>query len=226
MLHLSFGSVLGEDRKPFAARKGGAPELTELLDEAAARGLANYEASHAERKAHGHDVPELTDHTKREIAEAVGFGAVKYADLSGNRTSDYIFSYDKMLATEGNTATYMQYAYARCRAVLRKSGQDETTLAVPGSVVLLGERLERQLGLQLLKFEEVLGDVVSKYEPHHIAAYLWDLAKAFSSFYDQCPVLTAPSEELKQSRLNLVLLTGRMIKLALGLLGIRTVERM
>jgi len=224
--HLSFGSVLGEDGKPFGARKGGAPELSSLLDEAMDRGLKKYEESHAERKAHGYDVPELTDAVKRDIASAVGIGAVKYADLSGNRTSDYRFSFDKMLSTEGNTSTYMQYAFARGRSIFRKGNVDEAAFRTNPPKVLLTHPAERALAVQLLKFEETLSNAAAEYMPHYITQYLWDVAKAFSGFFEGCPVLTAPSDELKQSRLLLVDLTARTIQTALGLLGIRTVERM
>jgi arginyl-tRNA synthetase len=224
--HLSFGSVLDEDGKPFAARKGGAPELSALLEEAMQRGLAKYEESHAERKAHGHDVPDLTDDVKQDIALAVGIGAVKYADLSGNRTSDYRFSFTKMLATEGNTATYMQYAYARCRSIFRKGDIDDAPFRTTPPKVLFTHPAERALALQLLKFEEVLTNATAEYLPHYITQYLWDVAKPFSVFFVECPVLTAGSDELKQSRLLLVDLTGRIIQQALHLLGIRTVERM
>ncbi len=224
--HIAFGSILGKDKKPIRTRDGGTVELSSLLDEAAELGLKKYEESYAERKAHGHDVPELTHDAKMEIANAVGIGAVKYADLSGNRVSDYVFDTDKMLSTEGNTATYMQYAYARCRSIFRKGNADETAFRTSPPKVLLTHPSERALALQLLKFEEVLSNAAAEYLPHYITQYLWDVAKAFSGFFEGCPVLTAPSEELKQSRLLLVDLTGRVIHTALGLLGIRTVERM
>ncbi len=221
--HLQFGSVMGPDGKPFGTRKGDVPELSAMIDEAKARALAKYEASNAERKSFGHDVPELNDEFKNEIANAVGVGAIKYADLSGNRMSDYTFDYDKMLATEGNTATYIQYAYTRCRGILRKSGT-KADEAVP---VLLTHPMERALALQLLKFENMLDEVVNKYEPHHIAAYLWELAKAFSGFFENCKVVDeANSPELTASRLLLTRLVGDTIRMALGLLGIAVVERM
>jgi arginyl-tRNA synthetase len=227
LTHISFGSVLGEDKKPFAARKGGAPELTDLIDEAVRLGLQKYEESYADRKAHGHDVPELTDEVKRDIAEAIGVGAMKYADLSGNRTSDYVFSYDKMLATEGNTGTYMQYAYARCRAIPRKGRVDEARFRADPPAVRITHPAERVLSLALLRFEETLAAAADEYLPHLIAAYLWDVAKAFSVFYESCKVLDdSIPPELRDSRLLLVDLTGRVIRQALDLLGIRTVERM
>ena len=222
LTHISFGSVLGEDKKPFAARKGGAPELAELIDEAVKRGLEEYRSSYESRKASGHKVPDLTEDEQRQIAEVVGIGALKYADLSQNRTSDYIFSYAKMLATEGNTAAYMQYAYARCRSILREAISRDPT----GSAILLNEPAERALALQLLRFPEAVEAAAADYLPHHITGYLWELSKATSIFYENCPVLKAPTPELRDSRLVLVDLVGRVIQQALGLLGIRTVERM
>jgi len=224
--HIQFGSILGKDKKPFQTRTGGTIELSELLDKAAAMGLEKYEQSHADRKAHGHDVPDLTDEVKRDIAETVGIGGVKYADLSGNRTSDYVFDYDKMLATDGNTATYMQYAYARCRAIFRKGEIDDSWFRTNPPAVSLNEPAERALGLLLLRFPETLDAAAADYQPHVVTGYLWDLAKALSGFYENCPVLTAETPELRDSRLVLVGLTGRVIQQALQLLGIKTVERM
>jgi len=224
--HISFGSVLGEDKKPFAARKGGAPELSDLIDEAVKLGCEKYEQSYAKRKESGYKVPELSQDEIANIAEAIGNGATKYADLSQNRTSDYVFSYEKMLATEGNTATYMQYAYARGRSIFREGEIDDAPFRTNPPKVLLTHPAERALAVQLLKFEETLSNAAAEYMPHYITQYLWDVAKAFSGFFEGCPVLTAPSDELKQSRLLLVDLTARTIQTALGLLGIRTVERM
>ncbi len=224
--HLSFGSILGEDRKPFAARKGGAPELSLLIDEAISRGLAKYEESYNERKLHGHDVSELSEETKTEIALAVGIGALKYADLSGNRTSDYIFSFDKMLSTEGNTGTYMQYAYTRCRGIFRKGEIDEATFKAKLPTMSITTPQERALVVQLLKLPEAIDAAAYEYLPHYLTAYLWDLAKAYSTFFEACPVLKAETPELRDSRLVLVDLVARTIQLVLGLLGIRTVERM
>ncbi len=227
MHHIAFGSILGKDKKPYRTRDGGTVELAALLDDAAELGLTKYEASQAERKASGRKVPELTDSVKREIAEAVGYGAVKYADLSGNRTSDYIFDYDKMLATEGNTATYMQYAYARCRSIFRENEIDDAPFRTTPPTVLLTHPAERALAVQLLKFEEVLTTAAAEYLPHYVTQYLWDVAKAFSIFYDGCKVVDpANPPEVQASRLLLTDLTARTIQTALGLLGIRTVERM
>jgi arginyl-tRNA synthetase len=221
--HISFGSIIGPDRRPLRTRDGGVPELTDLLDQAVATAAKKYEASVAERKEFGHDVPELDEATKQAIAEIVGIGAVKYADLSGNRTSDYVFDLERMLATEGNTATYMQYAYARCRSILRKGEVDESMLfGTPN----LTEPTERALALQLIRFPEALRAAASEYFPHLITAYLWDLGRSFSAFFEACPVLKAESESLRKDRLILVNLVGRTIRTALGLLGIKTVERM
>ncbi len=219
--HVQFGSILGKNKRPLKTRDGGTIELDVLLDEATSRAKLKYEANSAERRERGQDVPELNDLEMGNLSNIVGIGAVKYADLSNHRATDYIFDYDKMLATEGNTATYMQYAYARCRSILRKAGAIQT-----GPAVTLVEPAERNLALQLLKFEEILVAAGEEYLPHLIAGYLWDLAKALSTFYEACPVITAESLELKASRLLLVDLTGRTIQQALSLLGIHTVERM
>jgi len=224
--HVQFGSILGADKKPKRTRDGGVEELAPLLDEAAAAALAKYEASYAERKAHGHDVPELTDAVKRDIAEVVGIGAVKYADLSGNRTSDYVYDADKMTATEGNTAGYMQYAYARCCAIFRRENLEPARFRTDPPAVILGEPAERALALQLLRFPEAVEAAAADYLPHLVTGYLWDLAKAYSVFFENCPVLKAPSAELRDSRLLLVDLVGRTVRRALDLLGIRVVERM
>src|SRR5262249_6699053 len=153
LAHISFGSVLGKDGKPISTRKGDGTELIDLINKAVQLGLQKYEESYSERKAQGHDVPDLTEAVKRDIAEAGGIGAVKYADLSQNRTSDYKSDYDKMLATEGNTATYMQYAYARNRSIFRKADIDLQTLRSNPPVVLLDTPHERALAIQLLRLE-------------------------------------------------------------------------
>jgi len=224
--HVQFGSMLGPDRKVFSTRKGGALELTELLDDAARTSLEKYEASVAERKATGHKVFEATDAEKREIADVIGIGAVKYADLCQSRTTDYVFDLDKMTATVGNTAAYMQYAYARCRSIFREGGVDEARFRTSPPAVILVEPSERILALQLLRFPEAVEAAAADYYPHIITGYLWDLAKAYSVFFENCPVLKADSAEFRESRLVLVDLVGRVIQQALSLLGIKTVERM
>jgi arginyl-tRNA synthetase len=224
--HISFGSVLGKDGRPLKTREGNAAELLPLLDEAVELGLQKYRDSYEDRKTHGHDVPDLTDETIQDIAEAVGVGAIKYADLSQNRTSDYRYDPDKMLATDGNTATYMQYAYARCRAIFRKGQVEEARFRSDPPAVRITHPAERALALQLLRFEDALLTAAAESMPHHVTGYLWDLAKAFSGFFENCPVLTAETPELRGSRLLLVDLTARVIRQGLELLGIRTVERM
>jgi arginyl-tRNA synthetase len=157
---------------------------------------------------------------------AVGYGAVKYADLSQNRESDYVFNWDKMLATDGNTATYMQYAYVRNQSILRKAGVDRATLRCQPPLPLLASTYERTLAFQLLKFEETLDAAGSDYRPHLITSYLWDLSKVYSGFNHNCHVINAETPELRQSRLLLCDLTARVIQKGLELLGIRTPERM
>ena len=173
-------------------------------------------------------MPELSDAEKRDIAEVVGVGAVKYADLGQNRTSDYKFSFDKMLATDGNTATYMQYAYARCRSIFRKGDEDDGRFRTSPPPVQIVESEERALVLALLRFPEALESAAAEYAPHAITSYLWDVAKAYSSFFAsrRCAVLKADTPQLRDSRLLLCDVTARVIQKALHLLGIRTVERM
>lgn len=224
--HVSFGSVLGDNRRPLKTREGGTIELNSLLDEAVERGGAAYESSFRERRAAGKDVPDVGADERRRIAEVVGIGVVKYADLSQNRTSDYVFSWEKMLATDGNTATYMQYAYARNRSIFREGGENPERYRANPPSVTLDQPAERALGLQLLRFPEAVDAAAQDYRPNAITAYLWDLSKAFSGFYQTCPVLKAESPPLRESRLLLCDLTARVIQKGLDLLGIKTVERM
>src|SRR5262249_9539390 len=201
-------------------------ELSALLDEATVRAARSYEASAAERKAHGQDVPELSEAEKQTIAEVVGLGAVKYADLSQNRTSDYVFNWDKMLAMDGNTATYMQYAFTRICGIFRKGGEDVMALRRQAPLPLIETPQERALALELVRFADALGAAAAEYKPNFITAYLWDLTRALSGFYQNCKVLDAGSPDLRRSRLLLCDLTGRTIRQGLDLLGIGTVERM
>jgi arginyl-tRNA synthetase len=224
--HIAFGSVLGPDRKPFKTREGGTVELGRLLDEAVERGQQVYEKTRAERQARGEEVPDLSAEERRHIAEVVGLGAVKYADLSQNRTSDYVFNWDKMLAMDGNTATYMQYAYARVRSIFRRGGEEPSRFRSDPPAVSLDDAGERGLALQILRFQETLEAAGTEYKPNLITSHLWDLAKAYSGFYDACPVLKAETPALRQSRLLLSDVTARTIQRGLELLGIGTVERM
>jgi arginyl-tRNA synthetase len=224
--HVSFGSVLGADRRPIKTREGGAVELGELLDEAVERAAAVYEQSRRERRERGEEVPDLAEAERRHIAEVVGLGAVKYADLSQNRTTDYVFSWEKMLAMDGNTATYMQYAYARNRSIFRKGEEDPESLRRQPPLPYLEQPAERMLALELLRLPEALEAAAGDYRPNSITAYLWDLARTYSSFFQHCPVLRAETPVLRQGRLLLCDLTARTIKQCLHLLGIKTVERM
>ena len=156
----------------------------------------------------------------------IGIGAVKYADLSHNRTSDYIFSFDKMLAMNGNTAAYMQYSYARVRSIFEKGGVDIDQLRTSGGTILLGTPQERALGLALLQFSEAIDRVVSDYRPNHLTTYLFELASRYSEFFENCPVLKADEDSVRVSRLLLCDLTARTIEGGLALLGIDVVERM
>ncbi|MFL5328796.1 MAG: arginine--tRNA ligase [Gemmataceae bacterium] len=226
LTHISFGSVLGADRRPLKTRDGGAVELGSLLDEAVTRARQAYDETRAERSGRGSEVPELTEVEKQRVAEIVGLGAVKYADLSQHRTTDYVFSWDKMLAMEGNTAAYMQYAFARCRSIFRKAEEVPELVRFDPPLPQLANPFERTLALQLLRFEETLQASATEYLPHLITSYLWDLAKSYSGFFQNCPVIEAETTDLRNQRLLLCDLTARTIKQALELLGIEVIERM
>ncbi len=226
LTHISFGSVLGEDKRPLKTRDGSAIELEGLLDRAVELGRQKYEESLRERQSRNEEVPDLAPEEIEQIAEMVGLGAVKYADLSQHRTSDYVFSYEKMLATDGNTATYMQYAHARCRSIFRKGDEDPAKFQTDPPKAILDTPQEQQLALQLLRFEEALELASTEYLPHLLTSYLWDLAKTYSGFFVQCPVLKAETVDLRASRLLLCDLTARTIRQTLALLGIRAPERM
>ncbi len=220
--HVSFGTVLGEDGKPYKTRSGDTVGLESLLDEAVSKAFAVV-SSNDDGKPAG---PELSDAERRRIADVVGHAAIKYADLSQNRTSDYVFSYDKMLALEGNTATYMQYSYARTQSIFAKGDVSAADLQVAPGTISLEHPTERALGLELLRLEEALLETVADYRPNQLTAYLFELAKCFSDFYQQCPVLKAPTAALRHSRLLLCDLAGRTLRQGLQLLGIRVVDKM
>lgn len=212
--HHMFGMMLGKDGKPFKTRAGGTVKLADLLDEALER---------ARRLVAGKN-PDMPADELEKLANAVGIGAVKYADLSKNRTTDYIFDWDNMLAFEGNTAPYMQYAYTRVLSVFRKAEIDESALF--SAPVVIREDREAQLAARLLQFEETLTVVAREGTPHVMCAYLYDVAGLFSGFYEHCPILSAENEEVRNSRLKLAQLTAKTLKLGLDTLGIETVERM
>ena len=219
--HVSFGTVMGEDRRPYKTRSGDTVGLEGLLDEAIDRAYAVVSESD-DGKKHG---PELTLDERRHIAQVIGHAAIKYADLSHSRTSDYVFSYDKMLAMTGNTATYLQYSYARVNGIFAKGGIDIEQLRQSGRIHL-GEPHERALGLELLRFADALEEMLEDYRPHLLSDYLFGLTKVFFTFYEHCEVLDAGSDELRDCRLLLCDLTARTIKQGLELLGIDVVNRM
>ncbi len=224
--HVSFGTVLGDDGRPFKARSGETVGLESLLDEAVERALAIVSANDDAKP----DGPELSADERQRVAEAVGIGALKYADLSQNRTSDYVFSYDKMLAMQGNTATYMQYAHARVRSIFARArragvsdGPSEEMLVRELGV---GHPAERALALELLRFSEALDAVLADYRPNHLTTYMFELANRFSTFFEQCPVIKADTPEQRRNRLALCDLTARTLRLGLSFLGIEVVEKM
>ncbi|HAS0500849.1 TPA: arginine--tRNA ligase [Salmonella enterica subsp. enterica] len=212
--HHMFGMMLGKDGKPFKTRAGGTVKLADLLDEALERA----------RRLVAEKNPDMPADELEKLANAVGIGAVKYADLSKNRTTDYIFDWDNMLAFEGNTAPYMQYAYTRVLSVFRKADIDEQALA--SAPVIISEDREAQLAARLLQFEETLTVVAREGTPHVMCVYLYDVAGLFSGFYEHCPILSAENDAVRNSRLKLAQLTAKTLKLGLDTLGIETVERM
>jgi len=211
--HMGFGTMNGADGRPFKTRDGGTVKLIDLLTEAKERAYALVKEKN----------PELPEDELRAIAKVVGIGAVKYADLSKHRTSDYSFNFDLMLNFEGNTAPYLLYAYTRVAGVFRKLGKDFSE--VEGQIVLQAAQ-EQDLAARLAQFAEILNNVAEKGTPHVLCSYLYDVAGLFSSFYENCPILAAETPEQQQSRLRLAALTGRTLKQGLELLGLETLERM
>jgi arginyl-tRNA synthetase len=224
--HINFGSVLGNDRRMLSTRNGGATELSDLLEMAVGRARHVHAEALREAAERGEEDPGFSPEELRRIHEVVGIGAVKYADMSQNRASDYTFDLAKMTSTVGNTATYMQYAYARNRSIFRRGCIDPSTLRTAPPLPIIETPHERALALQLLRFPEALEAAAADYRPNIITAYLWDLANAYSGFFQNCPVLRAETPELRQGRLLLCDLTARIIQKGLDLLGIQTAERM
>ena len=217
--HVMFGTMLGEDNKPFKTRTGGTVKLKDLLDEAIERATAVVEEKN----------PELPAEQKAQIALAVGIGAVKYADYANNRNSDFVFSFDKMLAMEGNTAPYMQYAYARIKSIERKAaGKDVDVQKELADIAALPltEPAEKELAKLLVRYDQAIAAAAAECRPNYLTGYLYDVAQAFSRFYSACPVLTATPES-RPGRLLLCDLTARTIRHGLcRLLGIGVVEQM
>ena len=210
--HHEFGAILGADNRPFKTRVGGVVKLMDVLDEGVERAFAQVSEKN----------PDMDEAERQQIARVIGIGSIKYMELSFNRTSDYVFDWDKMLALDGNTAPYMLYSYARIKSMFRRAGVDED--ALDGSIIV-GERAESALAIKLLLFPEVVAAVVHQCYPHVLCNYLYELADAFMKFYEQCPVLRA-DEPVRTSRLLLALLTARIMCQGLDLLGIETLERM
>ena len=211
--HHMFGMMLGKDGKPFKTRSGDTVKLNDLLDEACERASSLIRSKN----------PDLSEAELAQIVDAVAIGAVKYADLSKNRTTDYVFDWDNMLSFEGNTAPYLQYAYTRVLSVFRKSDISEDSLT--GNISLDSDK-ERALATRLIQFDETITTVANEGTPHVLCAYLYEIATLFSSFYENCPILTAENENLKQSRLKLASLTAKTLKVGLDMLGIKTVDKM
>jgi arginyl-tRNA synthetase len=212
-VHVSFGSVLGEDRKMLRSRSGDAVKLIELLDEAIERA----ETAVAQKN------PELDAATRADVARTIGIGAVKYADLSTDRIRDYVFDWDRMLAFDGNTAPYLQYAHARISSIFRRAEVDRSTIAT--NAIALEADQERALAKRFLASPTAIADTLASYSPHKLATYLFDLAQDFTAFYEHCPVMRA-EEPLRSSRLALCDLTARTLEHGLGLLGIQAPESM
>lgn len=211
--HMAFGTVMGEDGKPFKTRSGGVAKLADLLDEAEARAYELVKAKNTE----------MSEEELRHIGRVVGIASVKYADLSKHRTSDYVFSFDQMLSFEGNTAPYLLYAYTRVASIFRRGDIDAE--ALQGSI-RLEEEVEKELAGKLAQFGEVVQRVAERGWPHLLCGYLYNLSGIFSSFYQSCPVLNCEDPAIRASRLKLARLTARTIQQGLALLGIETLERM
>ncbi len=212
--HGPFGMMLGKDGKPFKTRTGGTVKLVDLLDEAIERA----EKLLAERESN------LTEQEQKEIARKVGIGAIKYADLSKNRTTDYIFNWDTMLSFEGDTAPYLQYAYTRIKSIFRKANLDAETFSAQ---VIIEAEQEKALAVKLLQFVEAINGVSTNLTPHLLCSYLYELSSLFMTFYEACPMLKdGIEEETKNSRLALSLLVANTLQKGLDLLGIETMEKM
>jgi arginyl-tRNA synthetase len=220
--HVSFGTILDENKQPYKTRSGDTVGLESLLDEAVVEARKIVEANDETKPGGG----ELDEAARQRIAETVGIGAIKYADLCQNRESDYVFSWAKMLATNGDTATYMQYAYARVCGIFRKGNVDRDALRRSGGAVVIETPAERALALQLARFSEAIDEAASECRPNFLTQYLFETANRFSTFFEECPVLKAETDALRSSRLLLADLTARVISQGLSLLGIETIEQM
>jgi arginyl-tRNA synthetase len=224
-VHVPFGSVLGTDHRMLRTRAGTSVKLVDLLDEAVARAAE----AMAER---GRDAA-LSSEEQRSVAHALGMGAIKYADLSTDRVRDYVFDWDRMLSFEGDTGPYLQYAHARIRSIFRRATEPAGAEPEPGgeraergSVIVLRAPEERALGLSLIGYSAAIRAAVEELSPSKLCAYLYSLATTFTTFYERCPVLRAPDETTRLSRLALAETTALVLSEGLGLLGIEAPERM
>jgi arginyl-tRNA synthetase len=214
--HVAFGSILGPDKKMLKTRAGDTVALAALLAEAIERA----DAETAKRD------PNLNQAARHALAPQIGIGAVKYADLANDRIKDYVFDWDRMLAAEGRTGPYLQYAHARIHSIFRKAADTGVAQASATVPIVLGEAAERALGLELLGFGAAVLESADLLKPHRLAGYLFDLATAFSTFFEVCPVLRAPDDASRESRLKLCALTASVLARGLSLLGIDAPERM
>jgi arginyl-tRNA synthetase len=210
--HVVFGTVLNAAGRPLKSRSGDNPKLDDLLDEAVTRA----ESVVAEKN------PALDEATRAHVARQVGIGAVKYSDLANDRVKDYVFDYERMLSFDGNTAPYLQYAHARIQSIFRRGG------VAPGGVddIALVAAEERALAVALTGFGSAVTSAAETFQPHRLTTYLFDLAQAFTAFYEACPILRADDAPVRASRLALAGLTARTLALGLGLLGIEAPDQM
>ncbi len=211
--HVPFGTILGEDNKPLKTRSGENVKLAELLSEAVEKAYSVVNEKN----------PGLSEEQKREVARMVGVGAVKYADLSQNRNNDYVFSFDRMLALNGNTAPYLQYAHARICSIFRRAGADPDSFSAPARI---SQTEERDLMIRLMEFGQAVIAVAADLRPHILCNYLYELATTFSSFYDRCPVMSCEDPEIRSSRLAICNFTRRILAVGLDLLGIAAPREM
>ncbi len=214
--HVAFGSILGQDKKMLKTRAGDTVSLSSLLDEAVDRAGAEL----ARRE------PDLDPAVRAALAPKIGIGAVKYADLANDRIKDYVFDWDRMLAAEGRTGPYLQYAHARIHSIFRRAAESGVARASASAVIMLGEPAERALALELLGFGAAVREAADSLRPHRLAGYVYDLATAFTGFFESCPVLRAPDDATRASRLALCELTASVLARGLDLLGIEAPERM
>ncbi len=216
LTHVSFGTVMGKDGKPFKTRSGDTVGLEGLLDEAETRAATIAKENN----------PDISDDLLAQAAKIVGLGGLKYADLSHARTSDYVFDYDKMLSVRGNSATYLQYGYARVQGIIRKTEADIAAIRQSPVAFEFEQPIERQLAVKLLQFSEAIDEMLVDYRPNILCNYLFETAQLFAKFFDQCSVKDASSDSLRTSRLQLCDLTARTLKTGLSLLGIEVLDKM